>query len=180
MAQCFETPGRRFNLTERGAVLGFSAIQSAWALEALRHYDFSSVGTWCDVGGGHGHMMCAFLAAYPHLSGTVHMMCWGSGQERTKEEYASLLEASGWRFVACHYPSHASMGVVEGMAQKRAKPSPTFGLAAPIRRHDHQVTPVVRLGRAGHRVAQRAKRVDDRRAGRGLVIRDNTERERDE
>jgi hypothetical protein len=44
------------------------------------------------------------------------MMCWGSGQERTEEEYASLLEASGWRFVACHYPLHASMGVVEGVA----------------------------------------------------------------
>jgi len=53
------------------AMSGFSAIQSAWALEALRDYDFSSVATWCDVGGGHGHMMCAFLAAYPHLSGTV-------------------------------------------------------------------------------------------------------------
>src|ERR1700739_117774 len=53
------------------AMSGFSAIQSAWALEALRDYDFSSVATWCDVGGGHGHMMCAFLAAYPHLSGTI-------------------------------------------------------------------------------------------------------------
>lgn len=81
------------------AMSGFSAIQSAWALEALRHYDFSSVATWCDVGGGHGHMMCR-----------------GSGQERTEAEYASLLEASGWRFVACHYPSHARMGVVEGVA----------------------------------------------------------------
>jgi hypothetical protein len=30
--------------------------------------------------------------------------------------YASLLEASGWRFVVCHYPLHASMGVVEGVA----------------------------------------------------------------
>jgi ubiquinone/menaquinone biosynthesis C-methylase UbiE len=192
------------------AMSGFSAIQSAWALEALRDYDFSPVATWCDVAGGHGHMMCSFLAAYPHLSGTVldlpevlaekdqlwatklgleerchylaadmfeempseadvyslkmvlhdwnesectrilqmirrrakpdgrifvvehivpgpfeshfsklfdiHMMCWGSGRERTEEEYFSLLEASGWRFVACHYPSHASMGVVEGMA----------------------------------------------------------------
>jgi hypothetical protein len=46
----------------------------------------------------------------------IHMMCWGSGQERTEEEYASLLEASGWRFVAGHYPLHASMGVVEGVA----------------------------------------------------------------
>ena len=192
------------------AMSGFSAIQSAWALEALRDYDFSTVATWCDVGGGHGHMMCSLLGAYPHLSGMVldlpevlaqkdqlwaarlglegrcryvaadmfkkvpshvdvyslkmilhdwndgqsrqvlqtireyanpdsrvfivehivpgpseshfsklfdiHMMCWGSGQERTEEEYASLLEASGWRFVACHYPSHASMGVVEALA----------------------------------------------------------------
>jgi hypothetical protein len=191
------------------AMSGFSAIQSAWVLEALRDYDFSSVATWCDVGGGHGHMMCAFLTAYPHLSGTVldlpevvvekdvlwarrlgleerchyvaadmfqevpsdadvyslkmilhdwndsecrqilqtirrranaagrifiiehivpgpseshfsklfdiHMMCWGSGRERTEEEYAALLEASGWRFVACHYPLHASMGVVEAV-----------------------------------------------------------------
>jgi hypothetical protein len=272
-----ETPGRRFNLTERGAVLrtdvpgslrymamleggpehwaiwkhvptmirdgrqnafmreygemafaharanpdgygavfgramsGFSAIQSAWALEALRDYDFSSVATWCDVAGGHGHLMCSILAAYPHLSGTVldlpeviaekeqlwaarlgleercryvaadmfkdvpseadvyslkmvlhdwnesectwilqtirrrakpdgrifivehivpgpseshfsklfdiHVMCWGSGRERTEEEYISLLEASGWRFVACHYPLHAKMGIVEGVA----------------------------------------------------------------
>jgi ubiquinone/menaquinone biosynthesis C-methylase UbiE len=192
------------------AMSGFSAIQSTWALEALREYNFSSIATWCDVAGGHGHMMCSFLAAYPHLSGTVldlpeviaekdqlwagrlgleercryvaadmfkevpseadvyslkmilhdwndsectqilqtirrrakpdgrifivehivpgpseshfsklfdiHMMCWGSGRERTEEEFASLLEASGWRFVVCHYPSHARMGVVEGAA----------------------------------------------------------------
>jgi ubiquinone/menaquinone biosynthesis C-methylase UbiE len=192
------------------AMSGFSAIQSTWALEALREYNFSSIATWCDVAGGHGHMMCSFLAAYPHLSGTVldlpeviaekdqlwagrlgleercryvaadmfkevpseadvyslkmilhdwndsectqilqtirrrakpdgrifivehivpgpseshfsklfdiHMMCWGSGRERTEEEYASLLEASGWRFVVSHYPSHARMGVVEGAA----------------------------------------------------------------
>jgi hypothetical protein len=192
------------------AMSGFSAIQSGWALEALRDYDFSPIGTWCDVGGGHGHMMCSFLATYPHLSGTVldlpevvaekeqlwaarlgleerchyvaadmfkevptdanvyslkmilhdwndseckqilrtirrrakpdgrifiiehivpgpseshfaklfdiHMMCWGSGQERTEEEYPALLESSGWQFVACHYPSHSKMGVVEGIA----------------------------------------------------------------
>jgi hypothetical protein len=46
----------------------------------------------------------------------IHMMCWGSGQERTEEEYASLFATSGWRFVACHYPLHAQMGVVEGVA----------------------------------------------------------------
>jgi hypothetical protein len=53
------------------AMSGFSATQSAWVLEALRDYDFSSVAKWSDVGGGHGHMMCSLLAAYPHLSGTV-------------------------------------------------------------------------------------------------------------
>ena len=198
-----------------GAVFGramsaFSTIQSAWALDALHDYDFSSITSWCDVGGGHGHMMCAFLHTYPHISGTVldlpeviaeksqlwadklrlgercrylaadmfkevpckadvyslkmilhdwndnectqilqtirrsakpgsrifviehivpspaeshfsklfdiHMMCWGSGQERTEKEYASLLSASGWRFVTSHYPSHTRMGVVEGAA----------------------------------------------------------------
>jgi O-methyltransferase domain len=56
--------------------------------------------------------------AEPHFSKLfdIHMMCWGTGQERTEEEYASILEASGWRFVTCHYPSHASIGVVEGVA----------------------------------------------------------------
>ena len=46
----------------------------------------------------------------------IHMMCWGSGRERTEEEYASLLKASDWHFVTCHYPLHGSMGVVEGLA----------------------------------------------------------------
>jgi hypothetical protein len=81
------------------AMSGFSVIQSAWALDALRNYDLSSAATWCDVAGGHGHMMC-----------------WGSGRERTEEEYASLLQASGWRFVASHYPSHGRMGIIEGVA----------------------------------------------------------------
>ena len=53
------------------AMSGFSAIQSRWALEALRDYDFSPLATWCDVGGGHGHLMCSFLTDYLHLSGTV-------------------------------------------------------------------------------------------------------------
>jgi O-methyltransferase domain/Dimerisation domain len=71
-----EAEGGKFTLTEQGAVFskamsGFSAIQCAWALEALRDYDFSSISTWCDVGGGHGHMMYSFLDVYSGLSGTV-------------------------------------------------------------------------------------------------------------
>jgi|GEM_PF-149585 len=190
------------------AMSGFSAIQSSWALAALRDYDFSQIKGWCDVAGGHGHMMCAFLKKYPHLNGVVfdlpevvgeteqlwaprlglearcryvagdmfrdvtadadvysmkmilhdwddnecvrilrnirrraknggrlfivehivpgpsephfaklfdiHMMCWGTGKERTKNEYASLLEMSGWRHIATHFPEQGSMGVVEG------------------------------------------------------------------
>ena len=53
------------------AMSGFSTVQSGWALEALSDYDFSSIATWCDVGGGHGHLMCSFLNVYPRLSGTV-------------------------------------------------------------------------------------------------------------
>ncbi|CAJ4807299.1 hydroxyneurosporene-O-methyltransferase [Burkholderia pseudomallei] len=192
------------------AMSSFSSVQSLWALDALRHYDFSGMATWCDIAGGHGHLMCSFLETHPHLSGTVfdlpevisqtdqlwahrmgldgrcryvagdmfeeipavadvyslkmilhdwndeeckqilinmrrsskptskafiiehvvpdpeqphfsklfdvHMMCWGTGKERTEHEYAELLQDSGWRFVRCHYPSHASMGVIEAVA----------------------------------------------------------------
>ena len=38
------------------AMSGFSAIQSGWALEALRDYDFSSVADWCDVEIGRAHV----------------------------------------------------------------------------------------------------------------------------
>src|SRR6266446_2137104 len=44
-------------------------------------------------------------------AGTPHMLANRIGGRSSS--YASLLEASGWRFVACHYPLHASMGVVE-------------------------------------------------------------------
>jgi len=44
----------------------------------------------------------------------MHMMCWGAGRERTLQEYRSLLEASGWRFVAAWFPSNRVIGVIEG------------------------------------------------------------------
>lgn len=40
-------------------------------LEALASYDFSAVSHVCDVGGGHGHLLCTLLASHPHLDGTV-------------------------------------------------------------------------------------------------------------
>jgi O-methyltransferase domain len=190
------------------AMSSYSAVQSALALEALRGCDFSEIRTFCDVAGGHGHLMCVLLQAHPHLSGIVldlpevvedqsdlwasklglgdrcryvagdmfkqvpiadayslkmilhdwndrecieilsnirnaargkahvfiiehlvpgpdvahfaklfdiHMMCWGTGQERTEAQYVGLLEAAGWKISGCHYPSGRLMGVIEGV-----------------------------------------------------------------
>jgi len=53
------------------AMSSYSSTQTTWALEALAGYDFSRISHLCDVGGGHGHMLCSFLAKHPHLKGTV-------------------------------------------------------------------------------------------------------------
>jgi hypothetical protein len=53
------------------AMSSYSSAQTAWVLEALDSYDFSSVAQICDVGGGHGYMPCSLLVKYPHLKGTV-------------------------------------------------------------------------------------------------------------
>lgn len=45
----------------------------------------------------------------------IHMMCWGTGCERTKEEYASLLERAGWKYKETWFPASQAMGVVEGI-----------------------------------------------------------------
>ncbi len=44
----------------------------------------------------------------------IHMMCWGTGRERTQAEYASLLARAGWKFIATWFPPSRAMGVVEG------------------------------------------------------------------
>lgn len=44
----------------------------------------------------------------------MHMMCWGTGRERSAHEYRRLLESSGWRFLGVRYPSSGAIGVVEG------------------------------------------------------------------
>ena len=191
------------------AMSSYSSTQTAWALDALGAYDFSAFTHICDVGGGHGHLLCSLLAKYPHLRGTVlelpvviarpellwakrmavvdrctyvggdmfasvpsadayfmkmiihdwndeesiqllgnlraavtpkghvflvehvvpgpetphfaklfdiHMMCWGTGRERTADEYRTLLERSGWTNVQTLYPSAGAMAVVEGSA----------------------------------------------------------------
>jgi hypothetical protein len=53
------------------AMTSHSVTHSQLVLEALQDYDFSSIRTICDIGGGHGHLMCSFLKAHPHLSGMI-------------------------------------------------------------------------------------------------------------
>jgi hypothetical protein len=55
----------------------------------------------------------------PHFSKLfdVHMMCWGTGRERTAEEYAALLERADWRYLETWYPPSRTIGVVEGAAR---------------------------------------------------------------
>jgi ubiquinone/menaquinone biosynthesis C-methylase UbiE/predicted transcriptional regulator len=190
-----------------GAMSSYSRAQTDWILEALESYDFGKITHLCDVGGGHGYLLCRFLEKHPHLRGTVleraevisnstrlwaremgmshrceyvagdmfdavpsadayimklilhdwnddecvqilrnqyrdvkpggrvfivehvipeprtahfsklfdiHMMCWGTGRERTEDEYASLLERAGWTYRGTWFPSSRAMGVVEG------------------------------------------------------------------
>jgi hypothetical protein len=186
---------------------GYSTAQSQLVLEALQDYDFSTLQTICDIGGGHGHLICALLKAHPHLLGFVldlpevfketdrlwanqlglqdrckyvggdmfkqvppadayslkmilhdwddhecieilsnlcgacgrdgrifiiehivpgpneshfaclfdiQMMCWGTGRERTEEEYVRLLEGGRWTYHRTWYASDRSIGVIEG------------------------------------------------------------------
>ena len=44
----------------------------------------------------------------------MHMMCWGTGRERTVAEYRRLLEAAGWSFKAVWFPPSGAIGVIEG------------------------------------------------------------------
>lgn len=45
----------------------------------------------------------------------IHMMCWGTGRERTVEEYATLLRDGGWRYERTWFPREGLIGVVEGV-----------------------------------------------------------------
>lgn len=58
----------------------------------------------------------------------IHMMVWGTGRERTEEEYASLLQQAGWKFVQTWHPSSRAMGVVEGVSGSGVKPSVAGGI----------------------------------------------------
>jgi hypothetical protein len=42
----------------------------------------------------------------------IHMMCWGTGRERTMAEYVHLLAATGWKYVATRRLAGAQVAVV--------------------------------------------------------------------
>lgn len=48
----------------------------------------------------------------------IHMMCWGTGRERTVLEYRELLEASGWTLTATWFPPGGEIGVIEGVVAR--------------------------------------------------------------
>ena len=53
------------------AMSSYSATHTKLVLEALKGYDFSTVKSLCDVGGGHGHLICNLLKEHPQLQGSV-------------------------------------------------------------------------------------------------------------
>lgn len=48
-----------------------SRRETRLVLDALEGHDFSGVSRVCDVGGGHGHLVCSFLREHPDVEGTV-------------------------------------------------------------------------------------------------------------
>jgi hypothetical protein len=44
----------------------------------------------------------------------IHMMCATTGRERTIEEFQSILNQSGWRYIQTYYPKSKMIGVIEG------------------------------------------------------------------
>ena len=54
----------------------------------------------------------------------MHMMCWGTGRERTEQEYQALLAESGWRFVRTWFAPGGVIGVIEGARPSSPPASP--------------------------------------------------------
>lgn len=52
----------------------------------------------------------------PHFSKLfdIHMLCWGTGQERTEAQYRALLEQAGWKPTSSYYPANRLIGVLIG------------------------------------------------------------------
>lgn len=48
-----------------------SQLRVPQIIDTLDEYDFSALAHVCDIGGGHGYLLCRFLNEHPHLEGTV-------------------------------------------------------------------------------------------------------------
>ena len=53
------------------AMTSYSRLHTNIILEALDNYDFSRIFHLCDIGGGHGYLLCNLLLKYSHMKGTV-------------------------------------------------------------------------------------------------------------
>jgi hypothetical protein len=73
------------NINSKHAAIFNNAMQKGSGLvinEILTHYDFAPYKTIVDIGGGKGHVVCAILGKYPHLTGVIFDM------EHTRESAA--------------------------------------------------------------------------------------------
>jgi hypothetical protein len=198
-----------YGLIFNKAMSSMSSLTTDWTVTALAQESCADVRDVCDIGGGHGHLGCALLKAYPQFQMTVfdlpqvvnetdhlwapklgltqrcryvggdmfaevppadayfmksilhdwsdeecrqiltvarkalvgsgrlfvadfivprpdqpdfsklfdiHMICWGTGRERTSAEYAELMASTGWRYDATYRAQGAFLSVVAATA----------------------------------------------------------------
>lgn len=53
------------------AMDSYSRLHTKMILDALKDYDFSKISHICDIGGGHGYLICNLLSKYTNMIGTV-------------------------------------------------------------------------------------------------------------
>ncbi len=63
---------RSYGAVFNDAMSSYSAGETSLVLEALAGHEFAGISHLCDVGGGHGHLLCSLLEKHPGLRGTVY------------------------------------------------------------------------------------------------------------
>lgn len=63
---------RHYSTVFNDVMSSYSAGETAMVLEALAEHGLAGISHVCDVGGGHGHLLCSLLARDPGLRGTVY------------------------------------------------------------------------------------------------------------
>jgi len=122
---------RSMNVADRCSHVGGDMFANAPAADAyiLKHIihdwnDEECVQIFSNIGRVAPANARLFIAEYivpgpetPHFAKLfdIHMMCWGTGRERTSDEYAALLNRAGWKYVDTLFPSVGAIGVVEAM-----------------------------------------------------------------